>query len=265
MNMTRVPVRRERPTVAAWSLALLVTMLMVYVLTLNRAMPEVAQTVSAAPNVTRPLALEPFRVYIVSMGDYDDGGRARVEAAGCASSGAAGFVTEVDGRWHVFGALYGSERDARRAASKLSQAGSGATVIALEAEGLTLRVTAPERQIDAIAAAEAALRDQLDQLGTLARQLDRGEIEPDGAQTLCAMSATALDDARKALDGMPGASDNVLCAGLIEHIGALYGQLNDIAQSGRASSASLSGMLRLSQIDTFMRLRALRHTLLKGA
>ena len=45
-------VRRDRPTALAVSIALMVTMLVVYVLTLEAARPDAVERVSAAPRCT---------------------------------------------------------------------------------------------------------------------------------------------------------------------------------------------------------------------
>ena len=160
LKAERVQVRRERPTAAAWTVAMAVTMLFVYVLTLGAARPVAVESVSAAPRVTREIRLRALKMYCVSLGSWPDAGNARIEAAGFVSRGAAGFVREVDGVWHVLGAMYGDQRDARRVAKRLTESGEArAEVLCLEAGAVTLRVTAPERQIGAIAAADEKIRE----------------------------------------------------------------------------------------------------------
>ena len=121
----------------------------------------------------------------------------------------------------------------------------------LEAKGLTLRVTAPAAQIEAVAGSDALLRSQVGQLGEVADQLDRGQITPDAARALCALAATeaskqadslAAMDSRLSRTDQPGsggwrgcghpprhrpstprprAGDNELCAALIAQLRAL--------------------------------------------
>ena len=67
MNMARVRVRRERPTTVALAVALCVTMLVVYVLTLNLKGPDVVESMAAAPRVTREIRFEPLEGWCVRM------------------------------------------------------------------------------------------------------------------------------------------------------------------------------------------------------
>ena len=239
--MTRVRVRRERPTALAVAVALCVTMLVVYVLTLDAKGPDVVQSMAAAPRVTKEIALDDLSGWAVSMAACDSRQAARLQASAWVGRGAAGCVRELDGAWRVLGALYDTRKEAERIAGRLSEeAGIPAEAIHLEAKGLTLRVTAPAAQIDSLAGADALLRAQLKQLGDVALQLDRGQISPDAARALCALAA------------VPGAAENRLCAGLI-------GQLRDMAQmqdaaakADRADSTALSGMLRCARIEGFM-------------
>ena len=264
MGTTQVRVRRERPTAAAWALALLLTMLVVFALTLGATAPDAVESVSAAPRVTRQVVFAAMERWCVSMGRYEDAGRARIEAAGCASGGGAGMVQQIDGGWHVLGAMYASERAAKRVAGRLEAKGFPAEVLRLRADRVELRITAPERQIEAIAAADAALRDRVKQLDDMALQLDHGELQTDGARTLCALACTETDQTRQALAMQSGASESGLSAALVEALEALSAQLRDISDSGQTSRVALSGMLRLAEIDAFLRLRALQQALGAG-
>ena len=265
MRRGRVQVRRERPTALSWSIALTVTMLVVYVLTLQSARPDAVETVAPAPRVTRTVALEAIEGWCVVLGEYPSEDSARMEAASDASRGSAGCVVEGDGKWRVLGAMYEGERDARRVAARLQREGfAEADVLPLTAEALTLRITAPDQQIDAIAAVDAALLAQVRQLGVLALQLDRGDIRPDGARTLCAVAQGEVAEAGRSLARMPGATDNGLCAALVDAAGRLADQLGTLAESGQDAPAALSGMMRLVQIETFLRLRSLREGLITG-
>ena len=119
MNRTRVRVRRDRPGAAAWAIALVVTMLVVYLLTLDAARPDVVESVSAAPRVTREIAFEPIEGWCVSLCDCESAEAARIQASAYTSRGAAGYVARVNGVWHVLGAAYETRREAERVAGKL--------------------------------------------------------------------------------------------------------------------------------------------------
>ena len=245
-------VRRERPTALAWALALCVTMLVVYVLTLNAGGPDVVESVAAAPRVTREIQFEALTGWCVCMARCDSDQAARVAASAYSHRGAGGYVAALDGGWAVLGAVYDAERDARRIAERLSgEAGVPAEAILLEAAPVKLRITAPQAQIDAIADADALLRRQGKRLGEIALQLDRGELRPEAARALCAVAAEEAQGAARALSGIPGAADNALCAGLIARLDALADMESTLSDSGE-QGATLSGMIRCAQIESFI-------------
>ena len=253
LNMARVQVRRDRPTALAVAVALCVTRLVVYVLTLNLKGPDVVESMAAAPRVTRQIEFAPLTGWCVAMARCETEQEARLQASAWVGRGAAGYVTRWEDSWAVLGAVYASEKDARRIARRLSEEeGLTADALCVKTEGLTLRITAPGAQIDAIAAADALLRGQAEQLGSVALQLDRDEIGPDAARALCALAATEAGDAAKALGAIPGAGDNALCAGLYERLLSLSQMQQAVADSVRASGASLSGMLRSAQVECFV-------------
>ena len=261
MNRTQVRVRRDRPTALAWAVALAVTMLAVYVLTLNASLPDAAKSASAAPRVTREVTLEALSGWCVSLGAWPTRDRARVECAACAERGAAGYLYKADGQWHVLGALYGSGREAERTAQRLrDKAGIDAAILPLSAGQVKLRVTAPQAQVDLIVDAAALLRTQVDRLSDAARQLDRGTLQPEAARTLCALAATEAGALRERLAAIPGAAVNALCAALIDALSSLSTHLETISGSVQASSPALSSLLHAACIDDFLRLKALQES-----
>ena len=263
--MRQVRVNRERPSVAAWAVALTVTMLAVYVLTLSASAPDAVESVSAAPRVTRQIELAALKAHCVTLGGWKDENAARLEAAGFAARGAAGFLYAMDGEWHVLGALYDSDRDAARAVDRLKAEGvTGASVIPLSADAVRLRVTAPDQQIDAIAALDACIRDEIAQLRHIAAQLDRNEIKPDAARTLCAVAATKLGDVSRALAAIPGASENRLCGALIDAATELQSQLSTISGDKGSAGPAMTGMVRLAGLDAFLNLWAIQNGLTSG-
>ena len=251
MSVTRVRVRRERPTALAWAVALCVTMLVVYVLTLSAARPDVVESVSAAPRVTSEIELPALEGWCVSMARCGTPEEARLQAAAYSARGAAGYVVRLEDAWQVLGAVYDSEGEAGRIAERLSrEAGLEAGVIHLKADGLKLRITASEAQIEAVAGADAALREQARQLGQIALQLDRGELGGDAARTLCAVAATEAERAAGSLESLPG--ENRLCAALAKQLVTLAGMQQALADSGSETGATLSGMARCAQVAGFL-------------
>ena len=259
--MTRVRVRRDRPTPLAWAVALCVTMLAVYVLTLDVSGPDVVESMAAAPRVTREIAFDALEGWCVRMARCDTEQEARLRASATVSRGAAGYVTRLDDGWAVLGAVYESEKDARRIAARLAdEADIRADVVPIRARAVKLRVTAPQAQIDAIAGADALLREQTRRLGQMALQLDRGELRPDAARTLFAVAAGEAKEAAAALSAIPGAAENGLCAGLIGRVEALCGLLEALSTESGSGGAAYSGMVRCAQTDTFVRQAAFQET-----
>lgn len=259
MREETVYVRRERPTALALSIALAVTMLVVYVLTLDAIGPDVVESVSAAPRVTREIEFAELEGFCVSLGRYDSADQARAEAAAFTDRGAAGRVWEFGGRFHILGAMYDARRQAQRVAETLED-GISAEVIGLHAEAVRMRITAPDRQIDLIVAADGLLRDSVWQLNGIAGQLDRGEIQPESALTLCALSATEARGIWEKLSCIPGVEDSALCSTLMDNLTRFGDRLEDV-KSDPGGSAALSGRIRLAGIDTFIDVMALQESL----
>lgn len=253
MSMTRVRVRRERPTALALAVALCVTMLVVYVLTLDVKGADVVESMATAPRVTKEIAFDGLTGWGVSMATCESPQAARLQASAWVSRGAAGCVFQLDGQWRVLGALYESRKEAERVSKRLAEdEGIPAEVVPLEAKGMTLRVTAPQAQIDALSGADALLRQQIRQLGQVALQLDRGEINPEAARALCALAVTEAEKQADLLAAIPGAGENALCAALIERLRELAQMQDTAAKADRADSAALSGLLRGAQIEGFL-------------
>lgn len=245
----RVRVRRDRPSAVTWALALAVTMLAVYMITLSVPSEEAAEDVSAGVRVTREIDLQSLTVYFADMGVYPDEWLARTTAAEYAGRGAAAVVYEGADGFHVLGAGYALEADARRIAARLSQQESvEARVLSLSAPKRSLRVTAPEGDVEAIADADRTLRAQLNQLNTLALQVDRGEVSASSARTLAKVAASEVRSAWKRLEEIDGGADQPVCAGLTAILVRLEKNLASAAQRG-LNTAEISGKLRLCHVD----------------
>ena len=110
----KVRVRRDRPSALAWALALLLTMLCVYLLTLGpTAAPEAnIASVGDAPRVTEEVSFAPAAAWFVSLGRYDTAAEARIEAARYTPRGAAGYVLETEDGFLALGAAYDDQAEA---------------------------------------------------------------------------------------------------------------------------------------------------------
>lgn len=261
----QVRVRRDRPGAVAWIFALILAMIMVYLAVRTPVKERRAQSVFAGPNITREVTLQGLKMDLVSLDRCDTAEAARLLAAGYTARGAAGYACFFGDKWHVIGAAYTGERDARRAADKLIRDEvSDAQVIPVEVPELDLRVTAPEIQIDAIEDADGILKTQTERLGEMALQLDRGKINTGTACTLCAAASTQASGCAKVIRSIPGAEENTLTGGLAERLDTLANLLNAIAEERGADAAALSGMMRCAQADIVVGKKELHEKILTG-
>jgi len=251
----RVRVRRERPSALSWAIALAATMLAVWLITLSVPGSEQAEEAGAgAGQVTQEVTLEGMTLYLADMGCYAEPGQARIAAAALAEKGAAGVVRQEDDGWHVLGAGYETEADAARIVARLSDRdGIDARVTVVSAEPVPLRVTATEAETAAVVRAAEILRAQLSQAETMALQMDRGELTPDSARTLAALSRSELADAAEALDAVRGARSDAVCSGLLDQLESLAEAMEGVSRNGGAGAA-LSGRLRCCHVNGSLKL-----------
>lgn len=257
----RVRVRRDRPSALSWSIALAVTMMAVWLITLNVPGAEPAENATADVRVTREVDFEGLTVWFADLGAYPDEWQARVAAANYTGRGAAGVVCAHEDGYHVLGAGYELESDAKRIAERLgSQEGVAANVLAKSAGTVSLRITAPESDVEAIIGADIMLRQQLKQFNTLALQVDRNEISFASARTLARVAASEVRSARKRLQKISGGEEQPVCAALIGQLQAMEDNLS-IVTSGLKTGAELSGQLRCCHVDGALRLIGFLNTL----
>jgi len=257
----QVRVRRERPSGLSWAVALMIAMVMVYIVTLS-VDDEQAEDVFAGPKVIREMSLAGLEMHMVSLCRCTSSGEARLMAAGYTGRGGAGYIYQNSDGYHVLGAACPEKRDALRIAERLAgESGVEAQVVTCTAPEIDMRITAPEVQVQAIADADALLREQATHLGILAAQVDKSEVTQGTVETLCAVAATKAGASAKILRTIQGGEENVLCSGLVVRLDALEESLNAVAGSARRDAAALSGMLRCAQIDTFLGLASLQNSL----
>ena len=187
--------------------------------------------------------------YFADLGCHADALLARTAAAQLAARGAAGVTYRDAEGIHVLGAAYRLEADAARIARQLSQREQlSAAVLELSAEPVSLRITAPEQDVQAIVDADSILRTQLKQIASMALQVDRGELSAESARTLAAVACSELDAARNQLEQIPGAAEDTVCAGLLFQLERLSGGLEAVSH-GAERGATLSGRLRSCHVD----------------
>lgn len=240
----QIRVRRERPSALSWAVALAVTMLAVYLITLSAPAKKETQETSAAGRVTTEITLAGLTVHFADLGCYPDKTRARMAAAAYVGRGAAGVVYSDGEGAHVLGAGYAVQADAERIAVQLSgQEGIEADVLSLSAADVAMRVTAGEEDADAIVQADRVLREQMELAASMALQVDRGEISASSARMLAAVSKSEAAAAARTLAAVRGAAEHPVCAGLVKLLSRMTDGF-DAAAHETSSAAALSGRLR---------------------
>lgn len=258
----KVRVRRDRPSALAWALALLLTMLCVWLLTLGPAAAPEANIASVgdAPRITEEVSFAPAAAWLVSLGRYDTAAEARIEAARYTPRGAAGYVLETEDGFLALGAAYDDQAEAESVARALSQSeGLACEVHKESADGARLRVTATQEDIALLTEAEALLRSLAGETRELALKLDRGEVDAGAARTLLNLSASRLEDALTRLRNVPGAQDSPVTARLLALTEQFRASLFVLSGENTENTLSLSAKIKYNNIDiTLEHMRYLR-------
>ena len=258
----RVRVRRERPSALSWALALLLTMLCVYLLTLGLAAAPEASIDSGddAPRVTEEASFEAAEAHFVALGRFATATEARIEAARYAPRGAAGYVLETADGFLVLGAVYESAAEAGSVAGALRQSeGLACEVHTERADGARLRITAAEADIALVVEAEAGLRALAAETRDLALALDRGETDAGAARTLLSVAASRLEDVLARLRNVPGAQDNPVTARLLAMAEQFRAALFVLSGENTENTLSLSAKIKYNSINiTLEHMRYLR-------
>ena len=258
----RVRVRRDRPSALSWTLALMLTMLCVYLLTLGlAAAPEAAiDSNSGAPRVTEETSFAAAEAYFVSLGRFETDTEARIEAARYTPRGAAGYVLETADGFLVLGAVYEDRAEAESVARALSQSeGLDCAVYEEHADGARLRVTGAEADIALVTGAEALLRDLAGETRDLALQLDRGETDSGAARTLLSVAASRLEDILSRLRSVSGAQENPVTARLLAMAEQFRASLFVLSGENTQNTLSLSAKIKYNSINiTLEHMRYLR-------
>ena len=258
----RVRVRREKPSALAWALALMLTMLCVYLLTLGiPAAPEASIASSGdAPRVTEEVSFPAVEAHFVSLGRFDTATEARIEAARYVPRGAAGYVLETVDGFLVLGAAYEDKAEAESVARALSQSeGLSCGVYTECADGVRLRITASEADIALVADTEALLRGLAAETRSLALGLDGGETEAGAARTLLNLAASRLEDALSRLRAIPGVGEDAVTARLLAMTEQFRAALFVLSGENSENTLSLSAKIKYNSINiTLEHMRYLR-------
>lgn len=253
-------IRIRQPARRRWAFLLLVAgALCLYIASFSGKSSRMTIEPSGGVLVTREQSLPEQCFYAVSLFSSPELLCAQTEAARYASRGAAGVVLAQNGLYHSVGAIFPAQESAERHAAALHAAeGIDAQVVALPLSPVLLRVTATQRQLDALLQAEALGRQAALRLGEIALRIDSGAIDLAGAQSLLDELHGQLAQAGEALAQKSIGGGEPVC----ERLAALLREAAQEAErlAGLESPARLlfSSAVRALQAELFMQMSAWR-------
>lgn len=190
--MKTVRVRRSRPSPPALALALLITMLCVYFVSLS-AGEEQAGEASARAYMRDEIHMDALTAHFSVYARTPDAFAARAEAANCALQGGAGWILRDGGDYAVvFDTAKPDETQE-----------NGANILSRSAGGFTLAFSGPAAQVSAAREGVEFLRAMAVETGALAASVEGGENSVDA---LMALYKTRAERISAALAGAESAA-----------------------------------------------------------
>jgi len=221
-----------------WGLAAMALSGAIYLTTLMK--PQAAVP-AAAERLTQVVEMQALRGTAIEMDVCESAGEARISAGRMISRGSAGYIHE-DGGYRVLGTMMDTREEAESMREKLISAGVSAECYSVSGEGLTMKVTAAQRQIDALTAAIHAVDMAAVQPGRIAEQLDSAEIDADRARGLAAMLVSDLEMAQA--DFRDTGAQGVLSERLDGLMSGAIDVLEPLTQDGGETNLTLAGEIR---------------------
>lgn len=143
--------------------------------------------------VTREETLAGREFFAVSLYSSPNAAAAQAESARYAPRGASGRVLHADGLAHAVGALLPDEEQARAECDALLGAeGIAAQMVKITVPEVLLRITATQSQLSTLLQADETLSRAVEELGSIAQQIDGGAIDLQGAQGLVYAQAARM-------------------------------------------------------------------------
>lgn len=186
MKLETVRVRRSHPSALSAALALMLTMLCVYLISLSTGNEDAVQSTANATSAQAQVRMDALDVVFECEGRYDALLDAQVAAAKCARSGGAGLIL--------------SDGDRHAVIRCVSSAAEGENMLRRSADGLTLKISGSASEIAAISDAVDFLRAQAIETASLPQMLESGDVDASTVETLLNLYRTRGEKACAALD-----------------------------------------------------------------
>lgn len=199
MKLKTIRVRRRYPSALSMALALMLTMLCVYIISLSG--PGSARQVSAAVPAESEIHLAGLETVFHCAGRYDDRLDAQLAAARCVQSGGAGLTLLQDDQYAVVSHAggEGSENSFTRSAP-----------------GLTMRVSGAAHEIAALNDAAALLQALHSETGMLDDSLQRRDTNASSVSALMEVYRTRAEQVQDGLIDVKTGS--VVVSTLLEYV-----------------------------------------------
>lgn len=186
LKLKTVRVRRSNPSALALALAMMLTMLCVYLISLSALPEQKASTASGQSPSTAEIRMEGLEAGFLLYARSSNQLEARVLAARCAESGGAGLILSDGGDYCVI-------------SEAVSFDDAGTNDLCLSADGLTLKLHGFSDEIAAVSDAVTFLRALATETRGLAGAIEDADTD---LPSVCSLLEVYRTQGQKALDGL---------------------------------------------------------------
>ncbi|MBQ8507467.1 MAG: hypothetical protein IJ466_08585 [Clostridia bacterium] len=173
--MNTIQIRKARPSVLALALALLLTMIFVYAVSLPALPGMQSEEASAEAPISTELRMEGLEAHFIIEERCGDELQARILAARCAEAGGAGLILKDGNAYAVVREMGGADSEG---------------ALSRSAAGLTLKLEGSAAELAAVTDAVAFLRAQAGETGSLAAALEAGDTDASSLRALLSVYKT---------------------------------------------------------------------------
>ena len=196
MKLKTVRVRRSNPSALALALAMMLTMLCVYLISLSALPEKEAKTSASQPISTAELLMEGLDAGFLIYARTSNQLEARVMAARCAEGGGAGLILSDGGDYCVISSAAAIED-------------TGTNDLKLQAGGLILKLQGSNEEITALTQAIDFLRTLAVETGGLAASVENGDTDLPSVCSLLEVYHTQGSRAKEGLEEITTSSNVV--------------------------------------------------------
>lgn len=173
---------------------------------------SIPQTQRGEQTVTGEVSIPALECFALQMGVYSELGNAEKEAATLQQRGAGGYVMEDSGKYRVLAAAYAAQESLKQVREQLAQEGMESASYVFSAPNSTLRVTAPQEQLDGITAGFAALKKLAEDMAEAALAFDQQQKTAQEGRDQATQLLQELHSARQAFEQVASVEHPVLDA-----------------------------------------------------